>query len=381
MTDRKPRKRATAKPAVAKQQPVAEAVRRKRVAKRPPPPQSVLPPSAANVTGIRARIPALAPEHAADLRRLFGEPRIWEVGDGAVLQVGHVVTGSGGEAFMVDADGSTLALRLETAPANAELQWSDYQGRARLLAWSVMHERPLRQLSDALGAALLPLEDPALDDPQALTWLGIAIDDGDTATRGALGLSAGWIERLAARATPPYEDDPLPDVRRWLDLPQPLRIGFSGPRLDAGAWGALYPGDVIVVSRDRTLQCRVFACDRSWPLTASSQGWRIDGPPRTFPFPQEPSAMNQTDSTVDDDKPDDSGDHPARSLPVQLDFEIGKLELSVGELAALQPGYVFALPANLEGANVAVRANGRSVGRGELVAVGDTLGVRLLSWT
>jgi type III secretion protein Q len=51
----------------------------------------------------------------------------------------------------------------------------------------------------------------------------------------------------------------------------------------------------------------------------------------------------------------------------------------VGDLAALKPGYVFELAARLEDAPVVIRANGVAVGRGELVAVGDTLGVQLLS--
>ena len=55
--------------------------------------------------------------------------------------------------------------------------------------------------------------------------------------------------------------------------------------------------------------------------------------------------------------------------------------LRLSDIAGLQPGYVFALPAHLEGANVTIRANGRVAGQGELVAVGDTLGVRLLSWS
>ena len=75
-----------------------------------------------------------------------------------------------------------------------------------------------------------------------------------------------------------------------------------------------------------------------------------------------------------------SSDAIARNLPVQLAFDIGRTEVSLGELAALQPGYVFPLPAHLEGANVTIRANGRAAGRGEVVAVGSTLGVRLLSW-
>ena len=76
----------------------------------------------------------------------------------------------------------------------------------------------------------------------------------------------------------------------------------------------------------------------------------------------------------------DGGDAVARSLPVQLSFDIGRLEVSVGDMASLQPGYVFALPTQLQGSNVTIRANGRSAGRGEVVAVGDTLGVRLLAW-
>ena len=71
----------------------------------------------------------------------------------------------------------------------------------------------------------------------------------------------------------------------------------------------------------------------------------------------------------------------ARQLPVDIAFEIGRSELRVGELSALQPGYVFPLAGPLEGANVTIRANGQAVGQGEVVAVGDTLGVRLLWWS
>lgn len=73
-------------------------------------------------------------------------------------------------------------------------------------------------------------------------------------------------------------------------------------------------------------------------------------------------------------------DAASRRLPVEVAFEIGRMQLPLGKLAELQPGYVFQVPAQLEGANVTIRANGEAVGQGELVSVGDTLGVRLLSW-
>jgi type III secretion protein Q len=40
---------------------------------------------------------------------------------------------------------------------------------------------------------------------------------------------------------------------------------------------------------------------------------------------------------------------------------------------------VFELPSPLENASVVIKANGTPIGRGELVAVGDTLGVQLLT--
>src|SRR3546814_15873362 len=71
-----------------------------------------------------------------------------------------------------------------------------------------------------------------------------------------------------------------------------------------------------------------------------------------------------------------SGDALVRNLPVQLAFDIGRLEVSVGDLATLQPGYVFAVPAQLQGANVPIRANGRTAGRGDGVAGGERKGGR-----
>jgi type III secretion system YscQ/HrcQ family protein len=69
----------------------------------------------------------------------------------------------------------------------------------------------------------------------------------------------------------------------------------------------------------------------------------------------------------------------ADNIPVSLDFDLGNLALPLGELAALKPGYVFELAGSLDKLRVVIRANGTRVGLGELVAVGDVLGVQLLA--
>jgi type III secretion protein Q len=75
----------------------------------------------------------------------------------------------------------------------------------------------------------------------------------------------------------------------------------------------------------------------------------------------------------------DSKTGVADNIPISLDFDLGNVALPLGELATLKPGYVFELPGTLERLRVAIRANGTRIGHGELVAVGDVLGVQLLS--
>lgn len=64
-------------------------------------------------------------------------------------------------------------------------------------------------------------------------------------------------------------------------------------------------------------------------------------------------------------------------LPVQLSFEVGRLQLSIAELQALQVGQSFALEKD-PSRPVTIRANGQRIATGELVQIDDTLGVRIL---
>jgi len=56
-----------------------------------------------------------------------------------------------------------------------------------------------------------------------------------------------------------------------------------------------------------------------------------------------------------------------------VDFVVGTQSLSLEELRSLTVGNVFEFPGNASG--VSLRINGRTVGSGRLVEVGDHLGV------
>jgi type III secretion system YscQ/HrcQ family protein len=357
-------------------------------------------PESATGTSLRGRIPALRAAQVEGLRQLFAAQVCWPLQNERMLAFAPLRRPGGlGGVFALDGDGTRLALRLDRGSATTTApEWNDYTGRSRLLAWSLAHEPTLVQLSDALGVSLLPVAELEPDAIAAIDgdvlWLAFSIEDmyepadgvAPHYQSGELCLPAAWLGRLLGRAEPLDPDHPLPDLDAWRALPAPLSIACTGPRLSAAEWSGLRPGDVIVLgSRSQPPPPHATTNGRRWPLAAHHDGYRITGEMQTVPTLLE-TAMNEHDDAPSDgagspqDRSPDQGDAVTRNLPVLVEFELGRLELTMGELAGLQPGYVFPLPAFVEGANVTIRANGRASGRGELVAVGDTLGVRLVSW-
>ena len=65
-------------------------------------------------------------------------------------------------------------------------------------------------------------------------------------------------------------------------------------------------------------------------------------------------------------------------LPVQLTIEVGRVRMTAGQLLSLAPGNLLDLHvAPEQGVDLVV--NGKKVGRGELIRMGDLLGVRILN--
>jgi type III secretion protein Q len=64
-------------------------------------------------------------------------------------------------------------------------------------------------------------------------------------------------------------------------------------------------------------------------------------------------------------------------VPVRVQFEIGRVELPLGELRRLAPGSLvpFAHPPDK---SVDILAHGKRIGLGSLVRIGDSLGVRIV---
>lgn len=93
----------------------------------------------------------------------------------------------------------------------------------------------------------------------------------------------------------------------------------------------------------------------------------------------------ESDDDLEDqdfEKIEESDEIPAAELDeitIGLTFEVGHKTISLGELMNLHPGYTFELETPLE-KPVAIRANGKLIGWGELVGVANRIGVRVLTF-
>ena len=102
---------------------------------------------------------------------------------------------------------------------------------------------------------------------------------------------------------------------------------------------------------------------------------------RRLSLTKEPIMTDELDPVRPDDllAPDQQSnpiDIGELDLPVQ--FEVDTVALPLSQLYALRPGYVLELPTPVAEAQLKLVTHGQTIGYGELVTVGDHLGIRIL---
>jgi type III secretion protein Q len=195
----------------------------------------------------------------------------------------------------------------------------------------------------AVEEALAPrLTDALADIPGALA-VELRVATGGVGGRARLLLPPAAVRTFAA---PAAGDDGEGGAR----LDASLRAGRAP--LSPEELRALAPGDVVVIDP---------APDGLEDVVLPG-GCRLRGRREAETFTVEETTMPE---------------HPAQ-LPIPLEVELARVDLSVAELARLAPGSVLTLPVDRRGL-VTLRAGERAVARGELVEVEGAIGVRVLS--
>ena len=154
----------------------------------------------------------------------------------------------------------------------------------------------------------------------------------------------------------------------------PLAIRIGAVRLSLAELKGIEPGDVVFPD---------VACPPGEALVVYGEGWshaaKHDRGTVTVAGPRRPLALQDGGGWMADPDSDAAAPPAERldQLPVTLVFELGRSELPLAAVQGLAPGAVIPLGRD-PGEAVDIVANGRRIGRGEIVRIEDELGVRVV---
>ena len=179
-----------------------------------------------------------------------------------------------------------------------------------------------------------------------------------------------WPAELAGELSFWPEQTTLPEPLRALPLPAAIRFGVT--RLAAATVASLQEGDAVLMQTGGERMAGRLVVSESWlaAATRTGHGWRLSEAPRPAPQQEGEWLMAGEDG-------EDAAAARPEDIPVALTFDVGRTQVTVGELARLGPGCVLELGRGAAEL-VEIRANGRRIGRGELVDIDGAVGVRII---
>jgi len=192
-----------------------------------------------------------------------------------------------------------------------------------------------------------------------------------------------WIETIENAVAA----QSIPFSKRLGEVKVPGRICLGQQPLSIDTLNALRPGDIVLrgvqAEFHALLEPRVNALHTNarWGVPGAHQlqvRVSIDGeqltlmenPQMTYEIPEYETALADADTAV-----------PISELDLPVRFEIDTVSLSVAQLSALRSGYVLELPARVSETRIRLVAYGQTIGHGELVSIGEQMGVRIVKMT
>lgn len=212
---------------------------------------------------------------------------------------------------------------------------------------------------DAVACGPMPAE---LALPGGAVELGFSLrgDAGEILARGALFASVAALQGAALR---------LPQQSHAAErgaIPVWVGIELSRIRLSLAELLDLAPGDAIRIGRVPVAPQprRVTLAPGGRPMLIArlneQQQLIVES---TVANPEENPVITQGSSELD----------ALDDVQCTVSFEVGRLQMSVAEVAALRAGSTVALASRLDDQPVWIVVNGQRVGRGDLAEVGDEL--------
>lgn len=371
-------------------------------------PATLLMPAWTPLGDARA-LPRLWPGFAAVCRQLAG--RTWTL-DAPAADVGatssaHLRLCPGTPAHW----GEALTLRLRWQGHVGELAL-DAAAQAWCLGDDVPGDAPLAWRQILLADRLMPMaraflgsapewEASAAPWPRDVNtlWCELhALGAGPTSWPGACGLvrlrwasAEAWMALASVLQRLPPErarDVQAPQARRHLSACRiPLRLELGRTRLDLASLRGIERGDIVAVDewrpRGPAIGVQLYAGRRGelqWAAEVRQNRLTVlPDPEPAMPAAPATSSSAPGASAVKADCVAD-GALPVEQLEkleVTLHFDLGGLALNLEALGQVAAGHVLELPHALNQCELSILCQERVLGKGQLVAVGERLGVRV----
>lgn len=261
--------------------------------------------------------------------------------------------------------------------ATRQIDWRNYTDETRLLAWTACHEPLLALLRTMFQCDWVPegLGDCDAQPAGECVRAGFTVHkaDGIPIVSGVTLLDADCVKRLAACTsfTHPRLHPALVNVHARLPV---LLDDFA---IDAAELSAITRGAIVRLD-NRTLAggvARVSIPAGHVRLLADVTDVRATvagAAPAVLHSDSEGSRMS-TESQSSTETPTVA----VGSLPVRLTFSAGSMAVPFAALANIGPGFVFELEKRLDDQAIVIHANDVPIAHGELVVIGDLVGVRI----
>ena len=332
--------------------------------------------------GARAVVlPTVEPTHLAALNAFYRNRPPLEfpiAGEPAVMQAAWLPDQRADCTISLKIGKTAAALHVPRALLNHWLALADpavdldrIAGEHAALLLEMLLADALSWFEEKLSVAIL-LETAGEGGAAAMAPFGFVLRLGAVAYECALGFEdvafAQTIGRLLDATA--GEPEPPPD-----DLPVPVSLRHGAVVLTAGELSSLQHGDIVLTDfGDATTALLVIGDHLLASIVIEGRSGRLVGRPRHIKASGWEWMMNDTKSVgagpaLEDMKVDD--------LPVTLVFELGRATLPLGEVRRLGAGTIIPLE-ELKSEMVDLVANGKRIGRGDIVRIGESLGVRIL---
>lgn len=356
---------------------------------RAPLPSLAVGPMAGGATISDDWLPSIAPRDAELLNALYRSRRPIE----ATL-AGQKITIETAARVAIDADAYAFRMTLFGRPALLRMSAGLVELCARSLSVNGFDRLGVRQAAMLLELALLaPIKAlelrlradiriesriDAIETTDALLPLQFRV-------HGLAGRNAGaelFIERESVPAIASALNELAVPSRGTEQLPLPVQLSIGGSDLTLAELRTVRAGDIILADGDvQPAGASVAVVSERLRFQAErvASGFRLVSrlaAARAAPTRSDSTGVWSMQPATDALQRPGVDEADLEQLPIRVVFELGKLDMPLAEVRRLAPGSVLPMARPSETA-VDIVANGRKIGHGSLLKIGDSIGVRV----